>query len=183
MTAEYPRYSPLQREQLKQDGAFIITSHGETINDLKKKKKRFWTRQQEDSSTLITFPSLHSEIAIFPNALYLPNSNNKTIKEQEDMVEQFEQQMRQKQGFEDVRAVLGNTPTHAVVAFSYHAETGKRLHGREYNYAYARTVNPIRVTPHIADVGFFSDQNELGINCFPEDKDYFVYAAPLLLPH
>ena len=180
--AEYRRFSLAQKELLKQEGGFIIPSNGETINDLKKRRKKFWTKQQEDFPLLKTFPSLRSEIAIFPDRFYLPKSNNKTFREQEAMVVQFEQELKEQYDLEKVKAVLGNTPTHAFIAFSYHAETGKRLHGKEYNYAYVRTKNPPAINPRIVDVGFFSDQNELGINCHPEQNDYLVYAAPLILP-
>jgi hypothetical protein len=177
------RFSPVEQQALTQKGAIILESTGESIDDLQKRGKKFWTPLEENYPALAALPSLRSEIAIFPDILYLPKSNKKSLAQQEGMVAQFQENLRESQGLENIRAILGNTPTHAAIAFAYDESSGKQLHGRDHNYPYARTINPKSSGLRIADVGFFNPEYGLGISgSHPESGHVVVFASPLVLP-
>ena len=139
----------------------------------------------EDHPDFEAFSSRRSEVAIprDPKKLFLPNSNNKTLVQQEAMVVEFSQELGRK--VTGVQTVIGEAPDYVELAFAHLDKTrdeGKKdyLFGENYNYNYARTKTPT-VDSLVADVGFCAGGLDVG-SCHREYGHDDVFAAPLVVP-
>jgi hypothetical protein len=124
-------------------------------------------------------PSMRTEVAVNPRALFLPDSNHKTLSEQQALISQFSAKIGSE--VSGVVAKLGGASDYAELAFAHERATGDRLFGRDYDYDYTRTTTPTDGFS-VALVGNFGD---LGLSVFYWHcnlSDAYVWAAPLVVP-
>ena len=123
---------------------------------------------------------MHSEVAIKPDALFIPNSNNKILKQQENLVGKFSKDLGKK--VKGVEAIMGEAPDYVELAFAHLDATGDRLFGEKYGYNYARTKTPT-VGPSVAVVGRFGAVAGLDVDDWDRGDGYGdVFASPLVVP-
>ena len=121
-----------------------------------------------------------SEVAIKPDALFIPKSNNKTLRQQEGMVAKFSTDLSKK--VKGVEAIIGEAPDYVELAFAHLDATGDRLFGEKYDYNYARTKTPT-VGSSVALVGHFNAVDGLVVNHWHRGLGSSdVFASPLVVP-
>lgn len=143
---------------------------------------KFWSAWHQDHPDFEAKQSRLSEVAIHPEQLFLPNSNNKTLEQQLKLVEKFSKQLCGRERLSGVRVVVGEAPDYAEVAFAHLKATGQYLFGQNYGYRYTRTQTPT-VGSSVAIVGDFDAQNGLSVhvwNC--DDGGVNVWVVPLVVP-
>lgn len=131
-----------------------------------------------------TTPSMFGEVAFLPdpNRFFIPGSNNATFEQQKEMIERYGDELRVKLDLPGhVRAVMGEAPDYAQLAFIHLKETNTHLFGEDYGYNYARTVTPT-FGLYVAEVGRFSVTD--GLRVGQGDREYGsgrVFASPLVI--
>lgn len=177
---EVKKFSIEQREALKKEGYLIYVLTGQSIKTLRDSGRRFWSTWNKQFPDLEALGSMQSEVAIDPDRLFLPGSNNKTLKQQEDMVEEFSQELGKK--VPGVKAIIGQVPDYVELAFRHLDATKNYLFGTKYNYDYTRTKTPTGGS-HVAEVGSFSADYGLDVDYWYADLgSRYVRAAPLVVP-
>lgn len=91
VVTEPQRFSDESREVLTKEGYRVYTLTGQSIRTLRESGRKFWSTWHQDSQyeTFETKGSLVSEVAVKPDALFIPKSNNKTLRQQEDLIAKF----------------------------------------------------------------------------------------------
>lgn len=174
------KFSPETKEALEKEGYLIYSLTGKSIKDLKKEGMKFLSRWHEKYPDFETKPSIHSEVAFNPKQLFLPNSNNKTLAEQEELVEHFSQKLSRK--MKGVKAIIGEAPDYVELIFNHLKQTGEPLFGLDYKYGFTRTETPA-VGATVADVGNFVAAFGLYIDSMdPNKSDDLVWVAPFVIP-
>jgi len=173
-------FSPETKEALEKEGYLIYSLTGKSIKDLKKEGMKFWSTWHEKYPDFETKPSIYSEVAFNPKHLFLPNSNNKTLAQQEKFVECFSQKLGQK--IKGVKAIIGEAPDYVELTFNHLKRTSERLFGKNYNYDYSRAKTPT-VGSNVAVVGYFSAALGLDVDYwFHGESHGDVWIAPLVVP-
>ncbi len=179
MPVEVKKFSDEQKEDLKKQ-AYLFYPLGLSIKTLKYSNRKFMLNCHRDSVACEVLCSMHSEVAIRPDSLFLPNSNRKSLKQEEEMVEEFSVKLSQKTP--GVKAVMGNEADYIELAFRHLYATGIRLFGEAYGYNYARAKNPYNKSG-VANVGDFGVDMGLHINdWFAGRGNEYTYAVPLVVP-
>ena len=179
---EVRRFSDEAREALTKEGYVIYALSGQSIRSLRESDRKFWSTWHRDSQyeAFETMGSMASEVAVKPDALLIPKSNNKTLKQQEDLIAKFSTDLGKK--IKGVEAVMGEAPDYVELAFSHLDATGDRLFGEKYDYNYARTKTPT-VDSSVAYVGHFSAVHGLHVTHWNRDHGIsHVFASPLVVP-
>lgn len=177
---EIKRFSQEAREALENQGFVIYGLTGQSIKTLRDSGHKFWSTRHKELPDFEALDSMHSEVAINPNKLFLPGSNNKTLAQQEKMVEEFLQELRKK--VPGVKAIIGQALDYIELAFAYLDATNEYLFGAKDNYGYARTKTPTSGS-YVAYVGRFVVSGGLYVNDWGRDHGYDdVHAAPLVVP-
>jgi len=177
---EIRKFSSETRKALEKEGYIIYELSGRSIGSFEKVGKPFYSTWYKDYPDLANLGSSKTEVAINPEKLVLPKSNNKTLKEHEKMVREFGLKLVRK--IPGVQAVIGEAPDYVEFVFLHFDKTGKRLFGKKYDYGFARTKTLIGSGNAV--VGNFSA--ELGLEVFrcrdPEDRRAGIWLAPLIVP-
>ena len=139
---EIKRFSPEQREALEKEGYLVYGLTGQSIKALRDSGRKFWSIWHEKFPDFEALVSMQSEVAINPDKLFLPRSNNKTLKQQEDMVGKFSQELGKK--VPGVKAIIGDAPDYVELAFQHLDAAKDYLFGVKYNCDFARTKTPVR---------------------------------------
>ncbi len=179
---EIKRFSDEQREALKKEGYLIYGLTGQSIKTLRGAGRTFWTTWHKHSqfADFEALGSMNSEVAINPSELFLPKTNNKTLAQQEEMVDKFSQELGEK--VKGVKAIIGQAPDYEELAFRHLDATQGYLFGAKYNYDYARTKTPPSGSD-VAHVGRFGAVNGLRVDRWLADSgDVVIFAAPLVVP-
>jgi hypothetical protein len=177
---EIKRFFKEQKEALEKQGFVIYGLTGQSIKTLRDNGRKFWSTWHKDYPNFEALGSMQSEVAINPSKLFLPKSNNKTLSQQEEMVEKFSQELGKK--VEGVKAIIGQAPDYVELAFAHLDNTKEYLFGAKNNYDYARTKTPTSGSD-VADVGSFDADDGLGVDYWDRDNgDDSVRAAPLVVP-
>lgn len=181
-TIAIKKFTDEQKDALKKIGyTAIYPLSGQSIKGLRESGRKFWSTWFKDYPDFENLTSRHSEVAINPNKLFLPNSNNKTLEQQEKLVEKISTQLRGRQRILGVEVIIGEAPDYTELAFLHLDATGERLFGEKYNYNYARTKTT--VGSGVASVGYFDADYGLYVNCWnPDSGNDYVWAAPLVVP-
>src|SRR5207244_1274346 len=90
-TVETKRFTHEGREALEKQGYVIYNLMGESIKSLKEAKRPFYSKWHNAFPKFEALPSMHSAVAINLDNLFLPESNNKSLKQQEALVQKFSQ--------------------------------------------------------------------------------------------
>jgi len=175
---EIQRFSAEQREALEARGMTIVELTGQSIKTLRDGGKKFWSTWHQDHPQFEAATSRLSEVAIIPE-LFIPNSNNKTLAEQEEMVAEMSKGFAQING---VKAIIGEVSDYSELAFSHLASTGSRLFGENFGYKYTRTNTPT-TSGGVAYVGRFDAQDGLLVHGWHRDARHDrLFVAPLVVP-
>lgn len=176
---EVRRFSS-QTRALEKEGYLVYELSGQSIRSFKEAGRPFQSTWHKDYPHLENLTSSKTEFAIDPQKLVLPKSNNKTLKEQEEMVREFSLRLARK--IPGVEAIIGESPDYVELVFLHLDKTGQRLFGEKYDYSFTRTKTPVD-SSSIA-VGNF--QAEYGLEVFrcrsDEDRRVGVWIAPLVVP-
>lgn len=178
---ETKRFSPEAREALEKLGYRISPLTGQSIKTLREAGKilkltSIWRKDFPDFEALT---SRLSEVAINSSQLFLPDSNNKTLAEQEKMVEEFSQKLSKK--IEGVEAIIGEAPDYVELTFAHLEATGEYLFGKKYNYGCARTKTPTS-RYRVAFVGSFDGSSLSVFQWFRRCRIPSAWAVPLVVP-
>ena len=178
---EVTRFSQEARTALEKDGYKIHTLTGQSIASLREAGRDFWTTWHKDNLQFEVLVSMQSEVAVNPDQLFLPKSNDKTLPQQEKMIKAFSQKLGKK--IPGVEAIMGEAPDYVDLTFTHLDATGDRLFGENHNYNYARTNTPTAVG-QVAYVGsFFRSVGGLSVRDWPGAYGRArVFAAPLVVP-
>ena len=177
---EVKRFSPEAREKLEKAGYLIDQIGGNSIKSLRDNGRRFWSTWHNSYPDLEALTSSYTEVAINPDQLFLPDSNSKTLSQQEAMVAKFSKELAKK--IPGVQAIIGEMPDYVELAFNHQAKTGDYLFGQKYDYNYARTKTPTSGS-FVADVGYFRSDDGLRVDDWHADRGLSdVFAAPLVVP-
>lgn len=177
--AELLRFSDEAREVLPKEGYRIYTLTGQSIRSEREAGRKFWSTWHRDYPDFEALMSMHSEVAINPEQLFIPKSNNKTLDQQLELITKFSKDLGKK--VKGVEAIMGEAPDYVELAFSHLEATGDRLFGEKYNYNYARTKTPVGAG--VARVGDFRAAYGLCVDHW--DRGHggsSVFASPLVVP-
>ena len=176
---ETKTFTQEQREALEKQGYVIYTLTGQSIKSLREAGRRFWSTWHR-GEPIEELTSIRSEVAINPNKLFLPKSNNKTLSQQEKMVAQHSARLAKK--IKGVEAILGEAPDYIELVFAHLDVTGQGLFGKDYDHNYARTKTPT-VDSFVAGVGNFRAGDGLCVGYWDRDYDSScLLASPLVVP-
>jgi len=165
---------------LEKEKYVICELSGQSIRTLREAGKPFWSTWHKDHSDFEQLTSRRSEVAINPNQLFLPNSNNKTLAQQEKMVGDFSKKLSKK--VQGVEAIVGEASDYVELTFTYLGATGVRLFGKDYDYRYTRTKTPT-VGSYVARVGSFDADDGLHVHDWRHDGGHSsVWVSPLVVP-
>ncbi len=177
---EVRRFSQEAREALEKQGFVVRELTGQSIASEREAGRKFWSTWHRDYPQFEALSSMQSEVAINPAKLFLPRSNNKTLRQQEDLIARFSTDLGTK--VQGVEAVMGEAADYVDLAFAHLDVTGDRLFGENYGYNYARTKTPT-VDSNVASVGGFHPVDGLDVRYWSRGygRDD-VFAAPLVVP-
>lgn len=177
---EVRRFSAATGQALEKEGYLIYELTGRSIGSLKEAGFPFQSTWHKDYPDLENLGSSKTEVAVNPEKLVLPKSNNKTLKEHEKMMGEFNLMLVRK--IPGVKAVIGQTPDYGELVFLHFDKTGQRLFGEKQDFSFARTKT--LVGGGNAVVGNFSV--EYGLEVFrcrdPKDRRAGIWLAPLVVP-
>lgn len=177
-TSEFATFSPEQRRGLERSGYVLHQLTGQSIATLRDAGNSFWNSWHKGKA-FENEPSMRTEVAINPRALFLPNSDRKTLAKQLAMVSRFSEKIRK--DIPGVTAKLGGVSDYAELAFAHERVSGVRLFGRDYDYHFTRTTTSAGGSV-VALVGRFYDDG-LGVSDWRRDRGLRgVWAAPLVVP-
>lgn len=179
---EARRFSDGAREALSREGYVIYALSGQSIRTLRESDRKFWSIWHGGSQyeAFETKGSMVSEVAIKPDALFIRGSNNKTLKQQKDLIAKFSTGLGKE--IKGVEAIMGEAPDYVELAFAHLDATDDRLFGEKYDYKYARTKTPT-VVSDVASVGSFVAVNGLRVDrWYCDDGRSFIFASPLVVP-
>ena len=178
---EVRRFTDEARATLEKEGYVVDTLTSQSIATLRSKGMPFWSSWHKDYPQFEALTSMSSEVAIHPEKLFLPKSNNKTLAQQEQLINKFSQELSKK--VPGVDAIMGGMADYADLAFAHLEATGDRLFGEKYDYNYARTNTPT-VGGLVANVGSFGPSDGLAVVSWHRGRGYSrVFAAPLVVPN
>ncbi len=180
VSVEARKFSPEAREALEKAGYVVYELTGQSIGSLREAGRRFWSTWHQDRPEFEALNSIGSEVAINPSQLFLPDSNRKTLKEQEAMIAQFSKKLAKQ--VSGVKAIMGEAPDYVESYFAHLDATGQHLFGKEYDYGYARTKTPTSGSD-VAYVGSAFPVFGLDVHRWHRDRGHDdVFAAPLVVP-
>ena len=182
---EIKRFSQEAREALEKSFFVIYGLTGQSIKTLRGNGCQFRSTWHKELPSFEALGSMHSEVAVNPNKLFLPKSSRKRLSQQEKMVEKFSQELGQQ--VQGVKAIIGQAPDYAELAFQHLNATNKYLFGAKDKYSYARTktrTSSSYVSRVVACVGNFDDaDSSLYILYFHANRKFdLVHAAALVVP-
>ncbi len=177
-------FSDEQRDVLDENGYIIYDLSGESVNTQKQTRNATYLTREDIGPVT----SMCSQVAINPKELFLPDSNNKTLRQQELLVEKFSQGLEKKLRGISVKAIIGEAPDYVELDSKHYDATyyGDGLHlfeRDEYISRFARTKTPTG-NSSVAQVGWVKSYRS-GIevkHLHAMVGDPYVYAAPLIVP-
>lgn len=177
-------FTDAEKEALKADGALLYTPLGETIpaqkeSRAKKDKPGFWY-VAEVGDRLLALPSRQIEVAIYPapDRAFVPNSFNKSVKQQEERVAADAAELRERLGLEGISEIIPDeASTVTDIIFQHEEATGQWLLGPKYaaaqglSWVYTRTKNPTNVAgSYVAYVGSAYPDNGVNVHYWNRDN-------------
>lgn len=179
------RFSREAREALKRQEFIILDLTGKSIQTLGSVGRKFLLTSFKANPDFETLVSMRSQVAINPNSLFLPESNNKTLLQQEAMIAAFSVELGQT--VPDVKAIIGEISDYTDLVFAYSDATTAQgspdyLFGEKYGHNRARTKTRISNAGAV-DIGEFSINNGLEIDCWDAVNGHEnLFVAPIIIP-
>lgn len=182
---EIKRFSKDALGFLESKEQIVYPLNGLSLKAQKAAGRPFWYIVHAGEKFL-TLPSMQSEVAFnpSPDKFFLPKSNNLTLSQQQEMIDEYSYKLQKEFGSEEIKAVMGNASDYSLVAFLHLDATKKKeyLFGEKYNYDYARTKTPTS-SSLVAVVGYFHADNGLDVDYWNAGRGHDVVpAAPLVVP-
>lgn len=171
-------FSDEARRAFVQKDLTAIPLTGQSVRGYKELGKRFRSAWHDTRPEFELLPSRRSEVAFIPG-LFLPGSNNKTLEQQKQMVEEYSEELKKE--IEGVEAIIGTAPDYIELALRYQEETGEYLFGKNYGGSYTRTTTQVYENL-FACVGEFQVAGLTILNRNPGDGFTQVSVAPLIVP-
>ncbi|MDP2631824.1 MAG: hypothetical protein Q8P30_03615 [Candidatus Uhrbacteria bacterium] len=103
----------------------------QSIQDLRDSGNKFWSNWH-NGDAFEKIASMATEVALNPRALFLANSNCKSLTEQLAMNAKFSRALGKE--VSGVKSVIGEASDYSMLAFAHERATGKRLFGSDYDY-------------------------------------------------
>lgn len=191
------RFTDEEKERLLRDGALIYLPLGETIPAQRERQKTkdkpsFWY-VIEAGDRLLALPSKQVEIAIYPDPkrFFVPESFNKNLRRQEELVAKDAADLRKRLGLEGISEIIpSEAATLTDITFQHLDATGIWLFGREFasanglDWVYGRTKNPTNSAGSVvAYVGNADPDGGLSVDDWSRGRgDHFVGAVCLVVP-
>lgn len=175
---EIKSFSDEQKEALWKLEFIILDLTGESIKSLRDKGFLFSTDWHKRFTGFEALASMHSEAAINPDKLFLPNTTFKTPTQQKEMVRKFSNELGKK--VRGVKAIIGSVPDYAELYYKYHEATNEYLFGTKGDYSFALTQSPAPGYPD-AYVGRLREDDRLVIGRWFKGS-LLAHAAPLVVP-
>lgn len=185
------RFSIEQKEALEQEGYVFYGLTRQSIKTLRDNGHKFhWgtsdivLQEQGFNLDFLSLRSMHSEVAIKPNELYLPDSDTKVFSDQVVMVDRFSQELRNK--VSGVKAVIGELSDYAELAYAHLDARKEFLFGPKYGYRWVNTKTIINANSSEvgnAIVGYTPKNG--GEFCYDWHliwRNYRANAVPLVIP-
>ena len=173
------RFKDEQREFLKKEGYVFYDLTGQSMSSLKAVGREIYSDKPFEHIS-----SMRSEVAINPSKLFLPKSNGKNLKKQEEMVYKFSQELGKK--VKGVKAIIGQVPDYTELAFKYFDATGDRLFGHDSPLKYWATTKTSINGDLFAVVGFSAPHlggPEFAVGSWESRHGFDIGAvAPLVVP-
>lgn len=191
------RFTDEEKEALRTDGAVIYLLHGETILSQKEsqraKGKPSFGYVVDAGERLLVLPSRKIELAIYPDPekFFVPQSFNKSVKKQEEVVAQDARDLRERLNLTGISEIIPDeAATLSEIVFQHLDATGVWLFGKEYaaaqglDWVYGRTKNPTNASgSHVASVGDADPDDGLGVDGWLRgDGRHRVGALRLVVP-
>jgi hypothetical protein len=179
-SVEIKRFSDEQKEALMEKGYKIYLLTGQSVKTLRDSGHKFKLDGHEPDPELEALVSMHSEVAVNPDNLFLSGSSKKTLGQQEEMVDEFSQELAKK--VQGVKAIIGQVPDYLELTLTHLDAAQEYLFGVKDNYNYTRTKTSISDS-RVAVVGAFSVRGGLRVRGSDSiDIREAVRVAPLVVP-
>ncbi len=151
-----PEFTNGAKKVLKENSAAIYDLTGEeTIKDEQRGGRPFV--HVDGGRCLLESRSMRSQVAIFldPTMFYVPNTEDKYLKEQVRLTEIDAEGLRDKLGLEDIDLIIPvAAATLTELTFKHLDATGVWLFGKNYGFLFARTKNGTNTSgSKVANVG------------------------------
>ncbi len=180
------QFSPEARCILEKKGYHIYSLTGQSIESLRAGGRPFlemlYGQLYELYPQLETMRSRLSEVAINPDYLLLPNSNRKTLTQQEDMVEEFSEELN----IPGAKAIIGELPDYVELVIRHHGATlGILFEHKTNDSKYTRTKTPTGWRHGVACVGNCITDLYFGLSfddIEDDQTDDTVFVAPIIVP-
>ena len=176
---EVKRFSPEAREILGREGYVIYLLTRQSIESLQGAGRESWLRWHKNYPRLVARASRQSEVAVNPRQLFLPESNGKTLAEQETMVKKFSEKPDRK--IEGVKTIIGEASDYVKLDCLHLGATGEQLFGGRkpgYGFPYIRSKTLLSGTGSVCVTDPFGEGYRADIWVRHVD----AWAAPLVVP-
>lgn len=176
---KFMRFSREQRQGLRHLGYEFYGLTGECLQSLRLKKCAMRSMLDEWATAIELISSARTEVAIMPDRLFLPESNRKSLEEQQRLTDDFGKTIERE--VPGVFARLGSVAEYAELALAHARSTGGSLFGHEHGYCNARTNTIAGKTGSVIFGDYYVDGPLIGrwsIN----DGSPLLWAVPLIVP-
>ncbi len=172
-------FSAEAREGLERRGFAIYSLTGQSMQSLRDAGGKIEFHWESSYPEVVSLPSMHSEVALDPNQIILPNSNNKSLKDQHELVRDYSLGLWR--DVRDVKAIIGQVPDYLDLTFAYLERTLSSLRGEDSGIA-VRTATPTD-NEHTVVIGGPRDDGTLSATPWYDSAKYeFAHVIPLVVP-
>jgi len=157
--AEARTFSPEAREALEKKGYLVYPLQGKSMRLMWKQiglpESVLTEMERESLGPLFWITTTQvMEVAINPNQLFIPNSNNKSFKGHQKMVALFSEEIAD--DIKGVKAIIGEATNYVELALLHREATGKSLFELNDKFVYVVTNTPYyndRPNDYLVEVG------------------------------
>lgn len=173
-------FSDKQREDLKKEGFLIPYLGGQSVMDLRILGEEFHSFWHKFQPELESVKSIRGEVAINIGSPLLQNSNNKTLSEQEIMVEEFSQKIGAK--IPGVKAIIGQVPDYVLIMLQIYEDRKKMLDIETINIR-TRTPTYNNDLAYVCNLMDLKGRGVIWLGHSPADgRNDYVGVIPLVVP-
>lgn len=177
---EIKKFSQESLDALKEHGFAVYVLKRQSIKSKRAQGRKFWNLWHENHPDFESLSSMYSEVAINPRKLLLTDSNNKSQRQQEELIAKFSGRLGNE--IQGVEAIMGEAADYVDLAFTHLEKKHTYLFGEKYNYVFTRTQTPT-IDGSVANVGCFHKTNGLRVTSTnPNYGDPYIFAVPLIVP-
>jgi hypothetical protein len=170
-----PTFSEEASKKLQKRGNLIFELRGHCLKTLREDGHEF-SRWHKNKPEIEEEPSLISEVSINPQMLFLPDSDRKTMDQQDEMLRAYSEELSR--DIPGVKAVWGQVSDFAELA-TLHTD----MFGVEHNFASVRTATKAEEKPYVLKIGHKDPLRGLQIQLSnPSERCNDIYAPVLIVP-